>query len=85
MAKINKTPRILPIVNRNRENLGSNNNNVAACIKWLRNVKIVWEIHIYVGANVKVQKLGQIEDYDDMINCILMTTPCFQNVWFATT
>ena len=40
---------------------------------------------MYVGANVKVQKLGQIGDYDDMINCILMTTPSFQNVWFATT
>ena len=85
MAKINNTPRLLPIVNRNRENLGSNNNNVTACIKCLRNVKIVLVIHIYVGANVKVQKLGQIGDYDDMINCILMTTPCFQNVWFATT
>ena len=43
------------------------------------------DTYIYIGANVKVQKLGEFGHYDDMINCILMTIPCFQNVRFATT
>ena len=43
------------------------------------------ETYICTDANVKVQKLRQFGHYDDMMNCILMTTPSFQNVWFATT
>ena len=35
------------------------------------------DTYFYVGANVKVLNFGQFADYDDMINCILMTTPSF--------